>query len=166
MNPWTLDVNRRLFKLVQPHWGHGACAVGVLWDLDTSRDDYVSIMSDHLPPFMTIVHSDKVGQFQKDNVIPHISRVATVWLQEHSSDFRHFHCPHKSLDRNTIEHIWDDLQRAVRKRSPPPRTSMYLCTILQDSWRELPLGFLQTIMDSMPRRVAALLHALGGPTRY
>ncbi|GBO21232.1 hypothetical protein AVEN_269371-1 [Araneus ventricosus] len=66
---------------------------------DTSRDDsdrYVSILSDHLHLFMSIVHSDGLGQFQQDNTTPHASRVATKWLQEHSSNFRHFHWPPKS----------------------------------------------------------------------
>ncbi|GBN69105.1 hypothetical protein AVEN_142743-1 [Araneus ventricosus] len=73
--------------------------------LDTSRDDsdrYLSILSDHLHSFMSIVHSDGLGQFQKDNATPHASRVATKWLQEHSSDIRHFHWRAKSPEMNII----------------------------------------------------------------
>ncbi|GBN32895.1 hypothetical protein AVEN_215142-1 [Araneus ventricosus] len=55
---------------------------------------------------MFIVHSDEFGQFQQDSVTPHTPRVATKWLQEHSSDFRHFHCPPKFSDMNIIEPIW------------------------------------------------------------
>ncbi|GBN91396.1 hypothetical protein AVEN_107729-1 [Araneus ventricosus] len=40
-----------------------------------------------------------------DNATPHASRVATKWLQEHSSDFRLFHWPPKSPDMNIIEDI-------------------------------------------------------------
>ncbi|GBO24184.1 hypothetical protein AVEN_89479-1 [Araneus ventricosus] len=115
---------------------------------------------------MPIVHSDEFGQFQQDSATPHTSRVATKWLQEHSSDFRHFHCPPTYPDMNIIEPIWVALQCAVQKRSPPPGTPMDLRTALQDSWCEKPPGYLQTLVDTMPRRVASLLWARFGPKRY
>ncbi|GBM51411.1 hypothetical protein AVEN_203755-1 [Araneus ventricosus] len=87
-------------------------------------------------------------------------------LQEHSSDFRHFHWPPKSPEMNIIEDIRDALLHAVEKRSPPPRTSIDLLTALQDSWCEKPPGCLQTLVETMPRHVAALLRARGGPTLY
>ncbi|GBM88368.1 hypothetical protein AVEN_54356-1 [Araneus ventricosus] len=115
---------------------------------------------------MSIVHSDEFGQFQQDSATPHTSRVATKWFQEHSSDFRYFHCPPKSPDMNIIEPIWVALQCAVQKRSPPHGTPMDLRTALQDSWCEIPPGYLQTLIDTMPRRVASLLCARVGPKRY
>ncbi|GBN27414.1 hypothetical protein AVEN_161855-1 [Araneus ventricosus] len=97
---------------------------------------------------------------------PHASRVATKWLHEHSSDFRHFYWPPKFPEMNIIEDIRDALLHAVEKRSPPPRTPMDLLTALLDSWCEKPPGCLQTLAEPMPRSVAALLRARGGPTRY
>ena len=44
-------------------------------------DTYVHILADHLHPFMCIVNSDGLGQFQQDNATPHKSRIATKWLQ-------------------------------------------------------------------------------------
>ncbi|GBM68956.1 hypothetical protein AVEN_24361-1 [Araneus ventricosus] len=115
---------------------------------------------------MSIVHSDGLGQFQQDNATPHALRVATKWLQEHTSDFRHFHWPPKSQDMNIIEYTWDALLHAVEKRSPPLHTPMDLLTALQDSCCEFPPGYLQTLVESMPRRFASLLRARGGPIRY
>ncbi|GBO27968.1 hypothetical protein AVEN_201141-1 [Araneus ventricosus] len=69
-------------------------------------------------------------------------------------------------DMNIIEPIWDALQCAVQKRSPPPYTPMDLWTVLQDSWCELPPGYLQTLVEIIPDRIAALLLARGDPTRY
>ncbi|GBN69484.1 hypothetical protein AVEN_20800-1 [Araneus ventricosus] len=90
-----------------------------------------------------------------------------LWLQ--SLEFyrgKHFHWPPKSPEMNIIEDIRDALLHAVEKRSPPLRTPMYLLTALQDSWCEFPPGYLQTPVESMPRRFASLLRARGGPTRY
>ncbi|GFX75764.1 hypothetical protein TNCV_2237361 [Trichonephila clavipes] len=41
-----------------------------------------------------------------------------------------------------------------------------LWTALQDSWCQLPPALLQTLIESLPRHVAALLRARGGLTRY
>ncbi|GBM96094.1 hypothetical protein AVEN_212490-1 [Araneus ventricosus] len=67
---------------------------------------------------------------RKDNATPHASRDATKWLQERSSDFRHFHWPPKPPEINIIEDIRDALLYAVEKRPPPPRTPMDLLTAL------------------------------------
>ncbi|GBM13205.1 hypothetical protein AVEN_214921-1 [Araneus ventricosus] len=63
---------------------------------------------------------------------------------------------------NIIKDIRDALLRAVENRSPPPRTPMDLWTVLKDEWCELPPRYLQTLVESMPHRVAALLCVLGG----
>ncbi|GFV28532.1 transposable element Tcb2 transposase [Trichonephila clavipes] len=65
------------------------------------------------------------GGSMMDNAMPHTSRIATDWLQEHSTEFIHIRWPPKSLDMNIIEHILDALQRAVQKRFPTPLTPIY-----------------------------------------
>ncbi|GBO04244.1 hypothetical protein AVEN_212189-1 [Araneus ventricosus] len=142
--------------------------MGPLIRLETTLtgDRYLSILPDHLHSIMSIVHSDGLGQFQQDSATPHASRAATKWLQEHSFDLRHFHWPPKSTEMNITEDIRDALLHAVENRSPPPLTPMDLWTALQDSWCELLPGYLQTLIESLSRRVVALLRAGGGPTRY
>ncbi|GBN80201.1 hypothetical protein AVEN_119319-1 [Araneus ventricosus] len=105
---------------------------------------------------MSIVYSEGLSTMQ-DNATPHASRLATKWLQEHSSDFRHFHWPAKSPEMNIIEDIRDALLHVVENRSPTPRTPMDLWTVLKDEWCELPPRYLQTLVESIPHRVAALL---------
>ncbi|GBN99411.1 hypothetical protein AVEN_64308-1 [Araneus ventricosus] len=62
---------------------------------------------------------------------------------------------------NIIEDIWDALLHAIENRSPPPRTPMDLWTVLKDEWCELPPRYPQTLVESMPHRVAALLCVRG-----
>ncbi|GBO22448.1 hypothetical protein AVEN_84715-1, partial [Araneus ventricosus] len=52
--------------------------LGPLIRLETTMtgDRYLSILSDHLHSFMSIVHSDGLRQFQQDNATPHMSTVA------------------------------------------------------------------------------------------
>ncbi|GBM67022.1 hypothetical protein AVEN_47193-1 [Araneus ventricosus] len=66
---------------------------------------------------------------------------------------------------NIIEDIRDALLHAVENRSPPPRTPMDLWTVLKDEWCELPPRYLQTLVESMLHRVAALLCVRGDSTR-
>ncbi|GFW20012.1 transposable element tcb2 transposase [Trichonephila clavipes] len=135
-------------------------------DTTLSGDRYISILSDHLHPFMSIVYSDGLGEFQQNNTTPHTPRITTGWLQEPYSEFRHFRWLPKSPDMNIAEYIWDALQRTIQKRSPPPLTPTNLWTALQDSWSQLPPAILQILIESMPRCVAVLLRARGSPTRY
>lgn len=68
------------------------------------------------------------------------------------------------LPRDTahiIDHIWDALQRAVQKTSPPPRTLTELRRALQDAWCQFPPEQLQTLVESRPRVFAALLRLRG-----
>ncbi|GFT92564.1 transposable element Tcb2 transposase [Trichonephila clavipes] len=51
-------------------------------DTTLTGDRYASIMPDHLHPFISIVHSDGLREFQKDNVTPHTSRIVTQLLQD------------------------------------------------------------------------------------
>ncbi|GFQ91442.1 DDE_3 domain-containing protein [Trichonephila clavata] len=69
----------------------------------------------------------------------------------------------KSPDMNFIEYIWGSLQCVVQNRSPTPLTPTDLWTALQDAWCQLPPTLLQTLIESMPLRVAADLCARGGP---
>ncbi|GFW92026.1 transposable element Tcb2 transposase [Trichonephila clavipes] len=107
--------------------------------------------------------TDGLREFQQGNATPQTSRIATEWLQEHSSEFRHFRWPPKSPDMNIIEYIWDALQCAVQKRSPPP-----LLLIYEQPCRIHGVNYLQHYFKSMPCHVAASTSACswGGPTRY
>jgi transposase len=46
--------------------------------------------------------------------------------------------PSKSTDLNPIEHLWNQLDKRVRQRQPPPQTLDQLCQMLQQEWRTIP----------------------------
>ena len=62
---------------------------------------------------------------------------------------------------NIIEDIWNALQCAVQKRSPPPPALVDLWTALQDAWHQFASALLQTLVESMPGHIVSLLHARG-----
>ncbi|GFW15991.1 transposable element Tcb2 transposase [Trichonephila clavipes] len=75
-------------------------------------DRCVSILSDYLHPFMSIVYSDGFGEFQQDKVTPHQSRIATSRSRNTYLKLDTSARPPKSPDMNIIEHISDALQHA------------------------------------------------------
>ena len=79
-------------------------------DMILTGETYVCILAGHLYPFMSIVHSDRLGQFLQDNAVPYMSRIATELLQEHSSEFKHLCWPPNFPD---MKIMLDALQRAV-----------------------------------------------------
>jgi transposase len=42
--------------------------------------------------------------------------------------------PSKSPDLNPIEHLWDQLDKRVRQRQPPPHTLDQFRQMLQQEW--------------------------------
>lgn len=63
MNPWSLYVNKGLCKLVKVLSWIGP--VQLVWYRTSNTptgDGYISILSDHLCPFMSFVHSNRLGR--------------------------------------------------------------------------------------------------------
>ncbi|GBL84885.1 hypothetical protein AVEN_200201-1 [Araneus ventricosus] len=86
------------------------------------------------------------------------------WKHVTWSDESRFQLYRTDAQMNIIEDIRDALLHVLEKRSLPPRTPMDFLTALQNSGCEFPPGYLQTPVESMPRRFASLLRARGGPT--
>ncbi|EJF60509.1 hypothetical protein DICSQDRAFT_62694 [Dichomitus squalens LYAD-421 SS1] len=67
---------------------------------------------------------------------------------------------------NIIEHVWEELDRRVRRRSPLPRNVDELWAALQEKWYGLDTGYIQKLYDSIPHCVEALKAAHGLHTCY
>ncbi|GBM55978.1 Transposable element Tcb2 transposase [Araneus ventricosus] len=127
---------------------------------------YVELLGDNLHPFMLYCRPHGNGVFQQDNCTSRRSRLATVWLDEHSSDFSVMNWPLRSPDLNPIEHLWDVLEKSVKAHHTTPATLTELWTALADVWQAIPVERFRKLGESMLRRVAAIIKARGGPTRY
>lgn len=102
--------------------------------------------------------------FQQDNDPKHRSKVAEAWFTR--KRIRRLTWPSNSPDMSIIEHVWDQLDRLVRARNPLPRNLEEMWKALEEEWVNFPLDSLDKLFESMPRRVAALLKARGGHTKY
>ena len=67
---------------------------------------------------------------------------------------------------NPIEHVWDQMSVWIRDKNDPPSTVAELNNAVHQAWAVVRSGRVQTLVESMPRHVRALLAIRGGHTRY
>ena len=101
---------------------------------------YRGILQNTLVPFARHYFGDNY-RYQDENATPHRARVVLDFLQQ--GNVTKMKQPPRSPNCNPIEHLWDELGRAISS-----------------------LQHLQRLEASMPRRLAAIIAARGGNTRY
>ncbi|UYV73870.1 Transposase [Cordylochernes scorpioides] len=99
--------------------------------------------------------------YQQDNARPHTARISQQALQ----DVQMLPWPPYSPDLSPIEHVWDIIGRRLHAL-PQPRSEDELWQMVEREWRAIPQDAIRTLIDSLPRRVAACIAVRGGPTCY
>jgi hypothetical protein len=72
----------------------------------------------------------------------------------------------ESPDLNPIEHLWDEMERRLRVRPNRPTSVPNLTNTLLAEWKNVPAAMFLNLVESLPRRVEAVIAAKGGPTPY
>ena len=70
----------------------------------------------------------------------------------------------QSPDMNIIEHLWSHIKIRVTKRLPKNLEDLKIA--FWEEWSSTSLDFNQKLVESMPRRIAAVITANGGHTKY
>ncbi|UYV83818.1 hypothetical protein LAZ67_X000291 [Cordylochernes scorpioides] len=68
--------------------------------------------------------------------------------------------PPYSPDLSPIEHVWDIIGRRLHAL-PQPRSEDELWQMVEREWRAIPQDAIRTLIDSLPRRVAACIAVRG-----
>ena len=114
---------------------------------------YRGILQNTLVPFARHYFGDNY-RYQDDNATPHRARVVLDFLQQ--GNVTKMEQPPRSPDCNPIEHLWDELCRAISSMDNPPQNLDELRQALLDKWAQIPVQRLQHLVASMPRRLARL----------
>ncbi|UYV80583.1 K02A2.6-like, partial [Cordylochernes scorpioides] len=95
--------------------------------------------------------------YQQDNARPHTARISQQALQ----DVQMLPWPPYSPDLSPIEHVWDIIGRRLHAL-PQPRSEDELWQMVEREWRAIPQDAIRTLIDSLPRRVAACIAVRDG----
>ncbi|UYV83620.1 hypothetical protein LAZ67_23001706 [Cordylochernes scorpioides] len=90
--------------------------------------------------------------YQQDNARPHTARI----IQQALQDVQMLPWPPYPPDLSPIEHVWDIIGRRLHAL-PQPRSEDELWQMVEREWRAIPQDAIRTLIDSLPRRVAACI---------
>ncbi len=106
------------------------------------------------------------GYFQQDNAPCHKAQIISDWFLEHDNEFTLLKWPPQSPDINPIKHLWDVVEREIRIMDVKPTNLQQLRDAIISIWTKISEECFQHLIESMPRRIKAVLRAKGGPNRY
>ena len=66
----------------------------------------------------------------------------------------------------SIENLWAIVKSNIRQQEKPPKNLLELEWYVQDAWKAIPIITIRKLIDSMPRRVEAVIDNKGNPTKY
>jgi len=149
-------------------WGcMGWNGVGVLTEVQgiMNGEQYCEILDGGVvESFEKLEMPEGERTFQQDNDPKHTSKKATKWFEDNNIDVMAW--PAQSPDLNPIEHLWVDLKKALKKYPTPPKGVHELWERVVEEWDKFSPEACQNLIESMPRRVQAVIKAKGGHTKY
>ena len=103
--------------------------------------------------------------FQQDNDPKPTSRDVKSDLETHLPG-QVLPWPSYSPDLNPIENLWQDLKRRLRLNHFKSKNKQELFHLLQEEWFNTNPKTINKLIDSMPRRIDAVIKSRGNPSRY
>ena len=130
-----------------------------------NRLDYIQILEKHLLPLINKEFNGKGYLFQDDNAPVHTAKDVKQWMLTNKVNVLP-DWPSQSPDLNPIEHLWSELGRQIRKRPQAIKNITELETALQEEWGKISMNQIISLIESMPRRIEAVITSNGWPTKY
>ncbi|GFT84539.1 transposable element Tcb1 transposase [Trichonephila clavipes] len=98
--------------------------------------------------------------FEQDNARPHVVRIVQMFFENHQIEFLPW--PARSPDLSPIENMWSMVSQRLTQITPPAATPDQLWQRVEATWSVVPQEHIQSLFESMPRRVAAVISNNGG----
>ena len=100
--------------------------------------------------------------FQHDNDPKHRAAIVANWLNRNGVE--RLHWPSFSPDLNSIEHLWNEVERQLKKKQLKSQNELKESLI--EVWHGIELLTLKKLVDLVPNRLNEVIRTKGYPTRY
>lgn len=127
---------------------------------------YREILKGKMAPYVKNISGEQGVEciFQQDNDPKHTSKVVKAYLT--NKQMLVLDWPSQSPDMNPIESAWKQLKSAIYDRAEKAKNLDDVFEIAKEEWSKLPVDYFQNLINSMPKRVAALYENRGHHTKY
>ncbi|GFX10515.1 transposable element Tcb1 transposase [Trichonephila clavipes] len=98
--------------------------------------------------------------FQQDNARPHVARIIQSFFVNYQIEL--FPWPACSPDLSMIENMWSLVAQRLTQITLPAATPDQLWQRVEAVWSAVSQEHIQSLFESMPRRVAAVISNNGG----
>ncbi|GFV65311.1 transposable element Tc1 transposase [Trichonephila clavipes] len=102
--------------------------------------------------------------FQQDDARPHVARVVQRFFVNHQIELLPW--PARSPEPSPIENMWSMVAERLTQITPSAATPDQLWQYVEAAWSAVPQEHIQSLFESMPRRVAAVSSINGGYSGY
>ncbi|GFT37163.1 transposable element Tcb1 transposase [Trichonephila clavipes] len=102
--------------------------------------------------------------FRQDNARPHVAHIVQRFFVNHQIELLPWQA--HSPDLLPIENMWPMVAQRLNQITPPAATPDQLWQRVEAAWSTVPQEHIQSVFESMPRRVAAVISNNGGYSGY